>query len=282
MTTHRNVPYAEYAADLSLRSNEIIAMIESPQLFKDRRDGLVEKRSKTMTFGIAGHMNVMEPGRFQKVVVLQPETYTNDKRETKPWSNNANVCKAWHAEQEATGLTVVTQSDLARLDMMQRRMPDEVRAIFAEGDAETVIRVADGDLRLQCRIDWFRPKHRRWHEFKTIGHINAIDKAIHSYGYHFQQAFYQRCLNIEAGTGGWQKRIVFAETNAPFRWRVVELDIDYQHIAQTAVSDALDQIRARTKSGEWQDALDTYMLVSPPAWMDVDAIDEESGEMVLP
>lgn len=270
--------YAEYATNPALRSGRLIAYLTSPRLMADMNAGLVQRKSKALSFGTAGHMSVLEPVRFSVLAVTQPEEYQNEEGKVKPWSNNANVCKAWHAEQRALGKVVVSAADHARLTLMHARMPAVVREIFADGKPEATVRAALSGVACQCRVDWLRLAERQQFEFKTILNADSIETHLYRFRYYIQQRFYARILEAETGER-FKSRIVFAETNPPFRWRIVELDLDYLALADQAIDEALPGISARIKSGEWDDPEDITVLASPPAWLgnDLTLDDDEAA-----
>ena len=267
MSIHSGLSYSDYAAYPALRSGMVRDFIKSPLLYKDRLDGIApRKESRALEFGSASHMRIMEPARFAAEMIARPETYTNAKGETKPWNMNATVCQEAVAAARESGLIMLPQDDMSRLQMMQQRMPETVASIFGRGEAEVVVRSVLRGLECQVRVDWLYGVV--FQEFKTIRDIDRIDQAIASYGYHLQFRFYQRVLDQHLGARS-TGRIIFAETSAPYRWRVVELDLDYVAAADAAIDAALDGIAARRKSGCWDDPEDIHYLASPPSWMEV-------------
>ena len=72
--------------------------------------------------------------------------------------------------------------------------------------------------------------------------------------------------------------LIFVETAAPFRWRVVELDADYQALADRDIDDALRGIAARNKTGCWDDPDAIFDVASPPEFMTNDLDDDEDED----
>jgi hypothetical protein len=62
---------------------------------------------------------------WQSRFVTQPAEYENEAGEIKPWSNNAKVCKKWHAGQ--AGKTVITQKEDDKSALMVERMLKDSR-----------------------------------------------------------------------------------------------------------------------------------------------------------
>lgn len=279
MTSYRSCPYSEYEALPGLRSHQVIDYTESPRLYRDRCDGIIPAPGPSMLFGIAGHMAVLERERYFQLREIEPTLYPSAKGEDKPWTYAANYCKAWRAEREAAGKIVVSVEDDERLTAMHLRMPAEVVAMFSGGSAEAVVTATIHETPCKARVDLLHVAARKFYEFKTIRNINAIDKTIARLGYHIQLRFYAQVLRAASGDR-YDGRLVFAETQAPYRWRVVELDLDYIALGDRAIADALAGIAARTKSGCWDDPEPLHYLASPPAWMDTDDMDDSDDEEV--
>lgn len=63
---------------------------------------------------------VTDPDRFGLKFCVKPETYINEKNETKPWSGNSNVCKEWLASQ--AGKTPLKLEDKREADKAVERL----------------------------------------------------------------------------------------------------------------------------------------------------------------
>jgi hypothetical protein len=72
------------------------------------------------------------PERFRELFVMQPETYTNAKKEVKEWTLRSNTCKEWVAEKRKVGLTVLTPkvwNDAQSAAKVMRQNPDAVELL---------------------------------------------------------------------------------------------------------------------------------------------------------
>lgn len=254
---------AEYHANDALGSTDVRNFIKSPTLFQDARNGICEDETPPMMFGTTTHLSVLEPKRFAERVAVQPATYPGAKGEV-AWHNGANHCKAWREEQVAAGKVVVTQDQQVTLHYIHKRMPDEVRRILNSGRTEVTVRTKIGEHDVQARIDIWADA---LYDLKSIRDIGLIDKSICTLGYHIQQQWYRRVIAAETGTKAPPFRFLFVETAAPWRWRIVELDLDYVMAADHAIDDALAEISARNHSGFWGDRDHLHYMASPPAWM---------------
>ncbi len=273
--------FAEYHANPALGSTDIRNFIKSPTLFQDARKGVYKRETEAMLFGTTTHLSVLEPKRYAEQVAIQPATYPGAKGES-AWHNGAKYCQAWYAAQAAAGKVVVTQAQQVTLHYIHQRMPLEVRKILTTARTEVTVRTKIGEHEVQCRIDVRHPGLD--YDLKSIADITTIDRAIVTQSYHVQQRFYQRVIAAESGEKAPPFRFLFVETGAPWRWRIVELDLDYIMAADALIDDALSEISARNRSGCWDDRDHLHYMASPPAWMsDGNLADaDEETELVLP
>lgn len=275
-------PAEAYHANPAIGSTDARAFLRSPRLFRDQQEGLEAKETRAMVFGTTAHMAVLEPASFGERVIEQPETYPGEKGPSK-WTYAANYCKAWREEQRAAGKVIVTAAECRALAMMHERMPDQIKRLFAAGRTEVTVRTETDGLPIQCRVDvWDQPGAMKY-EFKTISAIEKVETEIWRRGYHIQERWYSYVIGLATGEKPPASRLVFVETAAPYRWRVVQLDLDYIFMGDRAVSDALAGIKARLKSGCWDDPAPLELMASPPAWANASGeIDDDEDEMELP
>lgn len=259
-------PAATYHANKALGSTDIRDYLRSPRLFKDRQEGLImEKETPAQRFGTLVHMAVLEPERFAAEVVAKPEGMSFATKEG----------KAWRDAHE--GAAIITEGESAALYVLKSRMPAEVARMLRQpsGRAEATFRTEIHGLPVQCRPDYWDVDGNVKYDFKTINAIEKVDRAIWQYGYHVQDRWYSRVMGAELGRKPPMSRMVFAETSAPYRWRVVDLDVDAQMMADNDIDRAVLGIVERNRSGDWSDPEDLYYVASPPAWM---AEDDETTE----
>jgi hypothetical protein len=182
--------------------------------------------------------------------------------------------KTWRELQR--GKIIVKVDDAARIVLMHRRMPAEVHDILSLGMSEATFRCeTSAGIIAQCRCDKCDRETCAIYDVKTIADMDKMERAVYTYGYHIQAQWYR--FVVERVTGcGHTFRLVFAETNPPHRWRIVELDAEYRMLADAKIEIALAGIARRMKSGDWSDPADLREMVSPPQWMhDDDEGDDE-------
>jgi hypothetical protein len=248
----------------AIGSGDIRAFLKSPRLFRDRMDGLCERDTPAMLFGTAAHLALLEPLRFHQEVVVRPDEVDFRTKDGRAWRDSQH------------GKIIVKSDDAVRLGRMHQRMPAEVHDILSFGESEATFRYAIGNGAVaQCRCDKWYAETRTITDVKTIADMATMERAIWRYSYHIQAQWYR--FVVERVTGvGHTFMLVFAETNPPHRWRIVELDAEYRMLADSKIEIALAGIARRMKSRDWSDPADLREMVSPPNWMRDD--DEEGGD----
>jgi exodeoxyribonuclease VIII len=238
-------------------SGDIRAMMESARKYRDVKDGLCERETPALLFGIASHCRLLEPHAFSTRVAVKPAdmTFTNAEG------------KLWRAKADAAGRTIISAADAGHLARMHERMPPEVAVIFEACRKEVTVRTEIDGLAVQCRPDLWNIDAGAFYDLKTIADAGDIDGAIWSHRYHVQLRWYARVIAAETGAEPTQSNLIFVEKAPPYRWRIVDLTLDYEDLADEAIDNALAQIHARNRSGCWEDAGDLYRTVAPPPWL---------------
>jgi hypothetical protein len=248
-------PSEVYHASGAIGSGGARSVLISPALFRDRQDGICKRDpSDALCFGIASHMALLEPDLFAHRAVVKPDGLSYATNEGKAW-RRAHV-----------GKLIVPFEKAEALRYMHQRMPSEVRAIFARCAKEVTVRTTIDGLSVQCRPDLWNQASGEKYDLKTIANIDLIDLSIYKHGYYVQDRWYDRVIKAETGVGCRRSEFIFCETVPPFRWRIVALDIDFIAMGEKAVDDALHSIKARMRSGCWDDPADLHDIASPPQW----------------
>ena len=204
----------------------------------------LEGRHKTedKPFFVAGrllHTAVLEPKRFQQLTVsegpINPKT-------GKAYGRGTEKFKKW--EEENPDLTYV--EEWIRESMFS--MPDEVRKILKAGEGEVSFFYGDGDCGVKCRTDWINEKKKHFYDLKSIaitgGSLeHAIERVIRDRGYWFSLAWYKWVLKKVTGDD-YAGTLIFAEKGPPYRWRIVDLDVDYQQHGALEVERVMEMLEA--------------------------------------
>jgi hypothetical protein len=246
----------------AIGSGDIRAFLKSPQLFRDRMDWICERDTPAMLFGTAAHLALLEPLRFYQDVVVRPD-YVDFR---------TKYGKAWRDAHQ--GKVIVLTDGAEKLARMHQRMPAEVHDILSTGESEATFRCeTSAGILAQCRCDKWDAATCAISDIKTIADMDKMERAVYTYGYHIQAQWYRWVVERVTGCGH-TFRLVFAETNPPHRWRIVELDSEYRMLADSQIEIALAGIARRMRSGDWSDPADLREMVSPPNWLH----DEDEGD----
>ena len=141
------------------------------------------------------HSRILTPDAPLPGVVVIPETYTNEKGETKPWHGAANVCKAWLAKQEADGFRPMKASDVKALEGVVNAIANDAtcKIIFEKGKAEVSLfkpyHSWTGMILRKARLDWVPPGPSLV-DIKTCLDARAVD---------FARVMWQRRYYVQAG-----------------------------------------------------------------------------------
>lgn len=264
-----NLTNEDYHAHPAIGSSQAKLMLRSRRLFKDELDGLVKhKESRAFQFGTAAHAKFLQPELFGTMVATGP---VNEKT-GKPYGTETKSFAEWYAQNP--GKIILGEQDIADLDMMAQRMPDEVRYVLeCPGEAEVSFIHQAGLIQVKARPDWLTGD--TIYDLKTIGNMDDSEKHINKYLYWFSHAWYRSVVKLSTGNG-FRFRFVFAEKSPPYRWRIIDLDLDWVIWADQQVASVIRQIQACTASGDWSDDGQVCQMVSRPAW-ETDE-DDEDGE----
>jgi hypothetical protein len=242
-------PHHEYLSDPAIGSHTARHALDSIQLVRDERDGLIVRApSRALTFGTVAHAKFLQPQIFADMLgtgPINPKTGRCYGQETKAFAEWADA---------NPGKVVLNDSELKGLDGMASRMPEQIRAILATPGAmaEASVYQTITDVAAKCRPDLLDVDGAMITDLKTIDDIGGIRHAMKSYGYWFQQEWYKRVLFAETGKR-FAFRFIFAEKSPPYRWRIVTTTQEVCEEGAAIVSGVLIMLRDAAKSGDWSD-----------------------------
>jgi len=255
-------PAEDYHANPAIGSSLVRSFLKSPQLFDDIRKGTAKEETPALIYGTNFHTLMLEPDRYRAAVVVKPEGMSFATKDGKVWRDD-------HKDQ-----TVVSHAESIHLNRMRDRMPPNVYALIYGAKTEVTVRTTLNDISVQCRFDVFGDKRV---DLKSIEDMDNVAASVRKYGYHIQQAWYQRVESAETKAPALPFLFVFAEKKPPYRWRIIELDLDYQAIGEQAVDDALSGISACIQLDTWNDTGPQHQILSPPEWMMGDLTETDEG-----
>jgi hypothetical protein len=264
-------PDTEYHADPHIGSTDAKLWLESPQLFKDKLDGVViRKDSRAFQLGRAAHILFLQPDEFAKAIGTGP---INEKT-GKPYGADTAAYSSWAAMNP--GKIILGQRDLDDLNRMQDRMPPQIKDILRSGGvAESSYYLTLAGVAVKCRPDWI--SNGTIYDIKTIGNMADAEKHISRYKYWFSHAWYRMIVKAETGKA-MPFRFLFAEKSPPYRWKLIDIDADWIGYADASVDRALGEIAEAQRTGDWSDRGEITVMASRPAWESDDDEDTEDGE----
>jgi len=264
-----NQSFADYLIAPGLGSSAAKLAVTSVQLLHDYQTGIysVGDRSHHQV-GRLAHMAVLEPARFAQCIVCEGPT---NERTGKPYGRDTKAFADWQAENP--GKTVVDHW----LVTMLSRMPVQVRDVFVGGASEVSVHhtLAVSNLDVKCRCDYLRDTTIT--DFKTCDNVDRAEYEITKWKYWFQLGWYRMVMRDETGKD-FNFRFVFAEKKPPYRWRIVNIAVDYQMYADAQVEETLGKILAARDSGNWSDRGEVEVMASLPDYMTDDEENTDEGD----
>jgi hypothetical protein len=268
-------PDTEYHADPHVGSTDAKLWLDSPQLFKDKLDGVViRKDSRAFQLGRAAHLLFLQPDEFTKAISTGP---INEKT-GKPYGPDTSAYSSWATMNP--GKIILGQRDIDDLNRMQDRMPPQIKGILRSGGvAESSYYLTLAGVAVKCRPDWIIDG--TIYDLKSIGNMADAEKHISKSKYWFSHSWYRMIVKAETGKA-MPFRFIFAEKSPPYRWRVVDLGADWIGYADATVDRVLGEIAEAQRTGDYSDRGEVCMTVEQPAWGDdAEFEDDEEGGISL-
>lgn len=192
-----DMPEAEYRArpEISASGLKILAT-KTPRHFQHDYLEKKRKQTKTLEFGKAAHMALLEPERFARTYVVAPEC---DKR-----TKEGKALYAAFVEQHADAKHI-EHDDMQTILAMKEAIANKqaAQAVIATGHAEvTMIAEIDG-VPVRGRADWITLQTPLITDVKTAQDASpqGFERDAYKYGYHIQAWVYRTLYH--AITGKW-------------------------------------------------------------------------------
>jgi len=234
---------------------------------------VADESTKALEYGRAFHMAVLEPDRFAKIYVVEPDfgpcRKTGDVSSEEAKANKTRR-DAWRKEHQ--GGIPITAEDWTTLTGMSRRLRSHkiIRPLLAAGRAERMLRWNDPDTGIACKakIDFDIEDLNVALDLKSCLDASpaGFTKAIASHGYHDQEAFYHR--GYEA-LGRRLRKFVFVccEKTEPYEPAVYSIDAPSLAKGETHIADRLAALAQCIELGEWPGYSDSSSVtLSLPPW----------------
>lgn len=273
-----DIPVDEYHRDpveggsLSSTGARRILPPSCPALFRHDQLNPPEPK-KTFDFGHAAHRLILGAG--PELVEVEDEWGQNPNE----WRTNA--VKDRIREIRAAGGVPLNPPDYQRvLAMAEALQQHPVAAALLSpdrGKAEQTLVWQDRRTGIWRRalLDYLpdeTPANGRMLavDYKTTvsAHPDAIQKTIHSYGYHQQAEWYLDGIKSLGLASHPKFLFIFQEKTAPYLVTVAELPVVSLRIAKDLNCDAIDLYRQCVEADRWPGYSDEIELISLPAWVE--------------
>jgi exodeoxyribonuclease VIII len=272
--------------------------------------GYEEDNNGSMKFGSLLDLLALTPGQFDSRYIVQPENYTSEKGEEKPWSNNAKSCKAWNDAQIASGKEIVKKGEVmeAQKAVAKIQEDDILRSFIEASDKQVWVKGEWMDektklvIPVQGLIDLVPRKDTEF--AKCLGDLKSTRNAgLRSWqrwcataGYHVQAAFYldlyMAAVNPDKNPDGEERNtfcFVVQENFAPYQIaRRMMSDMEGTEtmlsLGRKFYQSALRKYARCLKTGIWPcyddtaEAVQGWTPVNPEPWMSYESLSESLQE----
>ena len=241
----------------SISSSGLRSFIERPSLYwaySPYNSKRFEKpESNALSFGKAAHCLILGEDDFNSRFSIRPETYTDDKGNVKPWNGNANVCKAWLADN--ADKTVITQNDMKSIECIADQLSQrtEIQSGLLEGVIETSMIAEVEEIWLRARPDAI-PMHSGDHadlKMTRASDYRDLERTIFQYGYHIQAAVCRMVYRELVKDQDFNYALVFCENTPPHDVYIHQLSDSAIDLGERQVRLGLKYFRKCIDRMEW-------------------------------
>lgn len=187
-------------------------------------DRIEQEETEAFALGRAAHHLLLGEADFSTLFIARPESLAG-----KPWQGNRLECRAWMAEQQAQGRTVLKGEQINQIRGMARSLA--ANPLIAQGalngmiEKSIVWRDEDTGIFLKARPDATPNDSGDFCDLKTCNSVSddALRKSIADFSYHQQAALVADGWQIVTGNSFSSFSLVFVEKSPPFCCRIVTL-----------------------------------------------------------
>lgn len=261
--------------------------------------GSSDKRTDAKDWGGLVDCLLLTPKLLEEKFIFRPDTYKNEKGNTKEWQGNATECKKWMAAAKLTGRTVITSDEHSNAIKACGNLNDKYQGLLSFCHNQTYILAEYHDdetgvvIPIKCLID-LEPIGLLGNylgDLKTTrnGNPRLWKKEVDKHGYDVQAALSLDLYNAATGERRDSFFHIIVENTEPFH--VVTppplLGQEFIQKGRDAYQSALRQYAACLKSGVWPsyqpaEVMYGFQIINPDAYMlkgqPVEWIDEPTDE----
>jgi len=227
-----------------------------------------EKETKPLTRGSAFHVALLQPDQFEDLVVREIPG---------PFRSKAAKEEREAFREENAHRIIVAYEDWDLLIRMRDvcfryRLPREL--LRAPGRSEVAIIWTDEEWGIRCKVKIDRAI-QEWRGYFTLLDLKSIGKhatkenisrQIGDFGYHRQEAFYRRGIEVHTGPVAMPFLMLFVPTVAPHIPAVYQIDYESLLQGQAEVAEAVEKFKRSTSTGAWPGHGLEPITVALPAW----------------
>lgn len=191
------------------------------------------EETRPMLLGRAAHHLLLGEQNFARHFVPQPAEYRDAKTgEAKPWNNNANVCRDWHAKQAKDGRSVIKQDELDKIAGMERQLSldslvKQAGILAGLVECSGFVKDSDTGIWIKVRPDICSPEAGAYVDLKIVADITdwGVKRRIADSGYVLQAGLIWEWAD-QVGLPFVGFTLLFVESDRPFCIRLIPLELD--------------------------------------------------------
>lgn len=268
------MPESEYHAPTDeLSSTGAKLILESPAKFKHQVIDGNRVHRDAYDLGTAVHTKVLGVGHA--AVTCPPELLASN------GAMSTKEARAWKAEQQAAGVPVVSESELAVIDGMAEAVlrHELAKKLFErEGQAEVSVFAEHLGVKNRARFDYLPDDGGIAVDLKTTVDASpaGFAKSAANFGYHIQRGHYLDVLERACGRRV-EMLFVTVEKEAPHLVGIHQLNQEFADMGEAEALEARDIYKRCTDTGEWPGYPAKINLLPPPVYA-VYAYQDRYGE----
>lgn len=252
---------AEYHAAPGISKSGLDRIARSPAHYKAWLDS-PPVPTREQIFGSAYHAMILEPDDYLKHFAIAPECDRRTKAGKEEWQA---------FEAAAAGRQAITREDQEILNSMAKALwsHDLAMKLLADGTAEDSLFADISGCKVKVRPDYKRPDVRVLIDLKTASDasISAFSRAVATYRYHVQAAFYLDVANQIEGDSIYQDFIFIVQEKAPpYAVAVYVADDSLVSRGRELYLEDLAVYARCLASDEWPGYPQTPTIITLPRW----------------
>lgn len=255
--------YREWPA---VSQSELKDLAKSPRYYEAKHilKTIQAESSRSQEIGTLVHAAILEENKLWSIMAIPPREVlaSNGHR-------RGNAYDAWKASQ--SGKIIITEDELQMIDaIVNQARKHPVLQMFLANKLQIEMPILWNDplSGLKCKgIPDLVCKTSYVVDVKTCQSVDDIERAVATYGYHLQAAFYLRGCSSHYGNVYDNFVIVAVETNPPYRVHARLLDDQAIIVGNMRIDELLADYARRKESGDWSEAAEREITVlSLPKW----------------